>query len=407
MITEVAAAISQVLPILKDPQNVSRIVVSGRQRNQRTPFIRVDIRPVMLKSGLHWQEVSHDGKKDFTKNLGTDEINLEKYINLGFANLLVETNKEEVSIRITKSGQAQITHRQVQGNQSSSTELSHDRGKQRLLPESDQIFTVLGISDHNGKLKPSKTDKFKQVQEFLKNIEYVMQELNLNEIPTKTLKIVDLGCGHAYLTFAAYRYLHLKGFSVEVLGVDERKDSKNRNTAISLELGLAKQVKFEALKISDLNSTSVDIAIALHACDTATDDAIAWAVKNKASAILVAPCCQHDIQKQISKAPSPWNIATRHGILHERLGDIITETVRAQTLRILGFRTEIIEFIAGDHTPKNLMIRAIKTRESKISQGSIKSRSNDDKADLELLLEQWQIKPKLMDLLQVELKELR
>ena len=407
MIVEIDKALSEALPLLKEPQNVRRIVISGRQRNQNPPFIRIDIRPVLLKAGLNWQEVSHDGKKDFTKNLPLNSLDLRGYLDDGFANLIVENHETELTLRVTKSGQAQLNMKKVNTKATQLLELAHDRSKQRLLLESDPIFTHLGISDLDGKLKPSKTDKFKQVQEFLKNIDYVIEQLYSKTEARKSIKVVDLGCGHAYLTFAAFRYLEQKNFNVEVLGVDERVDSRDRNSEIASALGISDKVKFAAQKISDLSLDQVDIAIALHACDTATDDAIAWAVKSGAKAILVAPCCQHDIQRQISQAPKPWAIATRYGILQERMGDIITETVRAQTLRFLGYRTDIIEFIAGDHTPKNLMIRAIKQKDPKMNAVQDSSKTDAGMAELELLIEQWQVKPKLLNLLHEELQQLR
>ena len=407
MIVEIDKALSEALPLLNEPQNVRRIVISGRQRNQNPPFIRIDIRPVLLKAGLNWQEVSHDGKKDFTKNLPLNSLDLRRYLDDGFANLIIENHETELTLRVTKSGQAQLNRKKVNTKATQFVELAHDRSKQRLLLESDPIFTHLGISDLDGKLKPSKTDKFKQVQEFLKNIDYVIEQQYSKVDAHKSIKVVDLGCGHAYLTFAAFRYLEQKNFNVEVLGVDERVDSRNRNSEIANALGISDKVKFAAQKISDLSLDQVDIAIALHACDTATDDAIAWAVKSGAKAILVAPCCQHDIQRQISQAPKPWAIATRYGILQERIGDIITETVRAQTLRFLGYRTDIIEFIAGDHTPKNLMIRAIKQKDSKMNAVQDSSKPDAGMAELELLIAQWQIKPKLLNLLHEELQRLR
>lgn len=402
MITEINEAVAKAEALLTDPLAVQRIVVSGRQRNQTPPFVRIDIRPVLLKAELHWQEVSHDGKKDITKNLKPNELKLAKYLSLGFANLLIETEKLEMSIRITKSRQAQVAQRELDTNLAIERNLSHDRNKERLLDESNEIFIALGISDQEGKLKPSKSDKFKQVQEFLRSIEASLKYLNLKEVHSKPISVVDLGCGHAYLTFAVYGYLKKLGYAVSILGVDEREDSRVRNSEISQNLGISNEMQFKAIKIEDLPTMQVDIAIALHACDTATDDAISWAVKSDAKVILVAPCCQHDLQKQIKEAPSPWDLVTRYGIMHERIGDILTDTIRAQTLRSLGYRTEIIEFIAGSHTPKNLMIRAFSS-----PQVSTSNNKDQDWMELKLLIEQWKVQPKLLDLLHQELNKLR
>ena len=410
MFVDIDQALAKASNLLADPAKVRRIVVSGKQRNLNPPYQRIDIRPVRLKTGLHWQSVSHDGRKDITKNLPLKDLNLHRFFEDGYANLVVENNSQQFNLRITKSGKVEFGLSKATLDSIDETSLSHDREKKRLLSESDQIFKALGITDDKGVLKPSRTDKFKQVQEFLKNIAAVVPEVSQSASNAREIKIVDLGCGHAYLTFAAYQYLKNSGFEVSVLGVDERAESRERNSKLAEQLGISKEVKFEAKLISELADFEVDIAIALHACDTATDDAIAWAVKNNAKALLIAPCCQHDVQKQMKISPQPWLIATRYGILHERLGDIITDSLRAQILRILGYRTEIIEFIAGTHTPKNLMIRAIKA-ESKSQKVRPTTRLNQatlkDFAEYDLMLQQWGITPKLQDLLAAQLDALR
>jgi SAM-dependent methyltransferase len=177
----------------------------------------------------------------------------------------------------------------------------------------------------------------------------------------KPLRITDLGCGHAYLTFAAHQFLMKSGIPVEVTGIDVRPDSRDRNNAIAEKLGITKSINFKAEEISKTTADSADVAIALHACDTATDDAIAWAVNGGAKLLLIAPCCHHDIQKQIDAVPEPWGAMTKFGLMKERLGDLLTDSFRAQILRIVGYRVEVIEFVGGEHTPRNLMIRAVKT----------------------------------------------
>ncbi|MEN9542549.1 MAG: hypothetical protein RL239_202 [Actinomycetota bacterium] len=410
LIAEMEHALAKAATLLVDPTKVRRIVISGKQRNQNPAYQRIDIRPVQLKAGLHWQCVSHDGRKDFTKNIAIEKLNLQSFLYEGYSNLVVETLTQQFNLRITKSGKTEYGLSKLKLDLVEEPSLKHDRDKKRLLAESDPIFSALGISDNEGTLKPSRSDKFKQVQEFLKNIAAVVPEIIQNSATTREIKIVDLGCGHAYLTFAAYQYLKNSGFEVSVLGVDERAESRERNCKLAEQLGISKEVKFEAKLISELANFEVDIAIALHACDTATDDAIAWAVKNNAKALLIAPCCQHDVQKQMKISPQPWLIATRYGILHERLGDIITDSLRAQILRILGYRTEIIEFIAGTHTPKNLMIRAIKA-ESKNQKVRATAQLNQatlkDFAEYDLMLQQWGITPKLQDLLAAQLDALR
>ena len=146
-----------------------------------------------------------------------------------------------------------------------------------------------------------------------------------------------------------------------MVGIDVRKSSRDRNNAIAQSLGIVETAKFLAEEISDTSIDGADIAIALHACDTATDDSIAWAVNHNVPLTLFAPCCHHDIQSQMKVSPEPWSLVTRHGIMRERLGDLITDALRMQLMKIAGYRVEAIEFIGGEHTPRNLMIRAVKT----------------------------------------------
>ncbi|MEY4878501.1 MAG: hypothetical protein RIR72_916 [Actinomycetota bacterium] len=388
MIENLDKALSRAQEVLAIPESIRRICISGRAKGRQPEQVRIDIRPVVLKSGLHWQVVSHDGKRDTTKNLALNELSLSKLFEVGYANILIESTSQEISLRLTKSGEAQLSTKRVELD---AAELSHDRSKERLLSADDEIFIELGISDHSGKLKPSRSDKFIQVQEFLKILSHSLDE---KRDKSQELKVIDLGCGHAYLTLAAHKYLINQGYKVKTLGIDERQESRERNIALVEKLKLSKEISFQATKIAKLELAKVDIAIALHACDTASDDAISWAVKSGVEMILVAPCCHHDIQRQMKQSPAPWNIATKHGIINQRVGDILTDSIRAAVLKILGYRTDIIEFVAGEHTPRNLMIRAFKT-------GAPAQRA--DIEELEQIIAQWKIEPALMVRLKDEL----
>jgi SAM-dependent methyltransferase len=245
-------------------------------------------------------------------------------------------------------------------------ELAHDKKKRRLLDPSDPFLREVGIADNHGVIKPSKMDKYKQVEEFLRLLVPTLTEaIAAGHVRKPTsdqpLRLVDLGCGHAYLTFGAHQYLQAAGIPVSVVGIDVRKSSRDRNKAIAQSLGIVETAKFLAEEISDTSIDGADIAIALHACDTATDDSIAWAVNHNVPLTLFAPCCHHDIQSQMKVSPEPWSLVTRHGIMRERLGDLITDALRMQIMKIAGYRVEAIEFIGGEHTPRNLMIRAVKT----------------------------------------------
>ena len=364
-----------------------RAVLSGRRRNMSVDFERIDIRPVEIKGVLNLQLMQNDGRATTAKNLLPSALEIDQLLNSGYANIMVESTDEAYSIRVTKSGDAQVhtERRALEQN------LSHDKKKDRLLDSNDPFLREVGIADAKGVIKPSRQDKYKQVEEFLRLLSPALNaaiEAGQIHKPTQEnpLRITDLGCGHAYLTFAAHQFLINSGIPVVVTGIDVRSDSRDRNNTIAEKLGITKTITFKAEEISKTTSDSADVAIALHACDTATDDAIAWAVNGGAKLLLIAPCCHHDIQKQIESAPEPWGALTKFGLMKERLGDLLTDSFRAQLLRIVGYRVEVIEFVGGEHTPRNLMIRAVKTD------------AKPEQLDIDRYLEitaQWGVKPVL------------
>jgi SAM-dependent methyltransferase len=370
-----------------DTATFVRAVLSGRRRNMSVEFERIDIRPVEIKGVLNLQLMQSDGRTTTAKNLLPSAIEVDQLLNSGYANIMVESTFEAYSIRVTKSGDAQV-HTEKRALEQN---LSHDKKKDRLLDASDPFLREVGIADAKGVIKPSRQDKYKQVEEFLRLLSPALNAaIDAGQIHKPTadnpLRITDLGCGHAYLTFAAHQFLMNSGIPVVVTGIDIRPDSRDRNNAIAEKLGITKTISFKAEEISKTTSDSADIAIALHACDTATDDAIAWAVNGRAKLLLIAPCCHHDIQKQIDAAPEPWGALTKFGLMKERLGDLLTDSFRAQLLRLVGYRVEVIEFIGGEHTPRNLMIRAVKTD------------AKPEQLDIDRYLEitaQWGVKPAL------------
>lgn len=362
-----------------------RAVLSGRRRNLTPSAERIDIKPVLIKGEEKLQIQSTDGRQVTTKNLSATEINFAELLGQGFANLLAESTSESYAVRISKKDEALVTIGRVKLER----DLTHDRQKQRLLPEDNRIFALLGMQDGHKRIKPSKMDKYRQVEEFLRLLKPTLD----NEVGAQSeISIVDLGCGHAYLTFAVQEYLNSATQKVKVLGVDEREESKRHNDQIANSLGADAQ--FLVAKIADTPAQPVDIAIALHACDTATDDSIAWAVKNSAKVIMLAPCCHHDLQAQIDIAPEPWSLLTRHGVVSERLIDLMTDSLRAQILKLLGYRVDIVEFIGGEHTPRNIMIRAVKTG-VKVDPAEV--------TRYQAMLADWSIRPNLAELLKAEL----
>ena len=381
---DLSRAFAELEEHIKSPDFV-RAVLSGRRRNLAPTAERIDIKPVLLKGEEKLQIQSTDGRQVTTKNLSANEIDFAEFLGQGFANLLVESTTESYSVRISKKDEALVTIGRVKLER----DLTHDRQKQRLLPEDNRIFALLGMHDGHKRIKPSKMDKYRQVEEFLRLLKPTLD----NEVGAQSeISIVDLGCGHAYLTFAVQEYLNSTTQKVKILGVDEREESKRHNDQIANSLGADAQ--FLVAKIADTPAQPVDIAIALHACDTATDDSIAWAVKNAAKVIMLAPCCHHDLQAQIDLVPEPWSLLTRHGVVSERLIDLMTDSLRAQILKLLGYRVDIVEFIGGEHTPRNIMIRAVKTG-VKVDPAEVDR--------YQAMLADWKIAPHLAELLKSEL----
>lgn len=355
-------ALQEVFESIKQTETLVRVVLSGRRRNMEPEHERIDMRPVQLKDGLVIQVSFSDGRQMTSKNYKPSELPFLEFARSGYANFLVEHIGQTLSLRISKKGTPLIST----SKNSLERDVSHDRNKKRLLDPNDPFLREVGIADVNGAIKPSKMDKYKQVEEFLRLLVPTLNDaISAGHVHApsedKPLRIVDLGCGHAYLTFATHQYLKSQGIPVHVTGIDIRPASRDRNNAIARALGIDSTISFLAEEISSTSINEADIAIALHACDTATDDSIAWAINRNVPLTLFAPCCHHDIQAQMKVTPEPWSLITRHGIMRERLGDLITDSLRIQLMKLAGYRVEAIEFIGGEHTPRNLMIRAVKT----------------------------------------------
>ena len=395
MALELDEALSEAAALINDSQKLVRVVLSGRRRNMQTPCERIDIRPVQIKNQLHLQVIENDGRQSTAKNYLPTNFNSNDLLRSGYANILIEQTSGSLSIRISKKGEALVTRTKGINEQL----LSHDRNKNRLLNPNDPFLMEVGISDSKGVIKPSKSDKYMQVEEFLRILAPTLKNaIEAGQIhkPTrdKPLTITDLGCGHAYLTFGAHQYLQAEAIPVSVIGIDIRPKSRDRNIAIAEKLGIEKSIAFRAEEISETTVTKTDVAIALHACDTATDDAIAWAVQSDAKLLFIAPCCHHDLQSQLSEIPEPWSMLTKHGLMKERISDLITDALRAQILRLLGYRVDVIEFIGGEHTPRNLMIRAVKTGAKPDAH---------DVARYKEMIAMWRVKPALAERLENEL----
>ncbi len=257
---------------------------------------------------------------------------------------------------------------------------------------------ALGIADADGKLKPSRQAKYRQVEEFLRLLDSsITDALASGKLRKPTaeepLRIVDLGCGNAYLTFAAQRYLvGVRKLPVQLTGVDVKEQSREHNSAVAAELGVAAEFVVGTIGGVELDPAP-EVVLALHACDTATDEALAQAVAWGAQLVLAAPCCHHDIAAQLRKSPtpSPYAMVTRHGILRERLADTLTDALRASLMRQQGYRVDVVQFVESQHTPRNTMLRAVRTG-GPVKGGSVRKEYDE-------LVDTWAINPKLAELL--------
>jgi SAM-dependent methyltransferase len=346
--TPLTDALAEIRAALLDPDGLRRAVAAGRRRNENPASVRAELRPVALKRGISLQIVTSDGIRPSTRNVPWDDAPaaVDALLAEPFGNWHVETASSTLQLRVTKKGEA-LLHRSAAVTAPVSA--AHDREKRYLLDPGDALFDEIG----------GNAAKRRQVDAFLHSV----KALDVSTMDGGPLRVVDLGCGNAYLTFAAYAYLARSGVDVEVVGVDVREDQRVRNTAIASRLGIGERVRFVAGSIVDAPVGGADLVLALHACDTATDEALARAVDWKARWILAAPCCHHDIAAQLrgSAAPMPYQMMVRQPILRERFADVLTDSLRATLLRLSGYRVEVVEFVDSQHTPRNLLLRAVRT----------------------------------------------
>jgi len=344
-----------------DQNSFIRAVFSGEQKGSSVAWVKVVVRPVELKGKVHWQFSYFDEKKDITKNyLGETSAKVDELLALPFRNIFIESSAGNVQVNFSKKGKPLVSKSKPSD---AKTNLSHDRHKDRLLtPENAAPFLeAIGILTKDGRIKMDMQRKYKQVNEFLRLVDETASFSTWADSP---IHIVDFGCGSGHLTFAMYYYLReVQGLDAHVTGVDIKSELLKQLQAKSEAMGWD-QLKFQVGAIADYESdVAFDIVLALHACDTATDDALAKGIQWNSRVIVCAPCCQHELQAQLSKIPTPKQMLPvfKDGILSERMGDILTDTFRATILRIMGYRTDVTQFVPIEHTAKNLMIRSVKT----------------------------------------------
>ncbi len=341
-----------------------KAVFSGAQRKQVVPWVRVTVQPVLIREETRWQFAYFDGRQDVTKNheaAGAAEA-LDQLLSFAFKNIHVSGTAGSLQVQFTKKGKA-LLHRHAPAAADAPPDLTHDRRKRTILPadEPDAFLQAVGIKTAEGKVRADKRSKFRQINEFLKLVE---QTGVIETIEAEPLRAVDLGCGNAYLSFAVYHYLtHVLGRSATLTGVDVNGRVLQDHAAKAAELGWDGIDFVESTIIDYRAEATPHLVIALHACDTATDEALAQAIGWRSRLIFSSPCCHHHLQAQLSagEPPEPFGPVMFHGILRERLGDILTDSLRALILRLMGYQTRVMEFIDPEHTDKNLMIRAIRT----------------------------------------------
>ncbi|MDB5313600.1 MAG: Methyltransferase domain protein [Gemmataceae bacterium] len=327
------------------------------------PWVRVVLRPVDLRGERHVQFSYFDRTKNVTKNCRETEADgpLTELLDFGFAGIHLSTGGEEIDIRTSKKGKVLLGRRTVEPLAADGPE-RHNRVKDVPLPEgrADRVLEVMGILTADGRVRPTMRAKYTQINEFLKHLTHVFADAGLGSLG-RPVEILDCGCGSSYLTLAAHHYLNdTLGIPARVIGVDVNEEVIRKSTERAGQLG-APGLSFACGRIGTV-AAKPDVVFALHACDTATDDAIAQAVTTGAKLLLSVPCCHHHLNKKIQPVgpAAVLGPVLRHGILRERTADLVTDTFRALALRIMGYRTDVVEFVSPEHTARNLMIRAVR-----------------------------------------------
>ena len=338
-----------------------RATFSGVQKGSFLPWVKVVVRPVELKGQIHLQFSYFSEKQDITKNyLDEAAAQVDELLALPLRNIFVESGIGNIQVNISKKGKALVTETKPS---TAPTDLSHDQQKNKILTAENAapFLKAIAIMTEDGRIKADMQRKVKQINEFLRLVDEVA---SFHTWAGSPIYIIDFGCGSGHLTFAMYYYLReILRIDAHVTGVDIKRELMDQLQAKSEALGWD-QLNFQTGYIADYESdVRPDVVLALHACDTATDDALAKGIQWGSKLIMCAPCCQHELQEQMARIEMPDQLSPifQHGIFFERMGDILTDSFRASILRIMGYRTDVTEFVPIEHTGKNLMIRSVKT----------------------------------------------
>lgn len=339
--------------------------LSSPRGGGETTAPRTVVRPVKLKEGLRYQFESHFANKVLHHNLDEDEAiaQLLEIIGPLYRQGLVKTPDADVQLLFSKKGKATVRKTAVSGREKTAPQ-EHNRKKQRILEEGKPapFLVELGIMTEDGRVHAKKQDKYRQINRFLEMVTDVLDALPRD----RQLKIVDFGCGKSYLTFALYHLLAVEqGRDISVIGLDLKKDVIAFCSDLAEKLGYDK-LQFLVGDIAEYEDLdAADMVVTLHACDTATDAALAKAVGWGASVIMSVPCCQHELFRQVENEVMAPLLS--QGLLKERFAALATDAVRGNLLEVLGYKVNMLEFVDPEHTPKNLLIRAVASPHKELS----------------------------------------
>lgn len=341
------------------------MVISGQKNKSEDKAVKVRIRPVILKNEIEYMVSEFVGRKVLHSNHSAADVKKKiiDYMTEDFKQAQINMTDAAATILSSKSKTLTCKYKKA-GQLKAQRDLSHNRTKKYIIQEGKPVaFMIdLGVMGQDGKIIRTRYDKFRQINRFLEYIEDILPKLDKE----RELTIIDFGCGKSYLTFAMYYYLkELKGYNIRIIGLDLKADVIEHCNELRTRYGYDKLDFYVGDIATYKDVDKVDMVVTLHACDTATDYALAKAVKWGAEVILSVPCCQHEANRTIkSDILSP---VMDYGILKERMAAIVTDAARAKLLTANGYDTQILEFIDMEHTPKNLLIRAVKSSKEDIS----------------------------------------
>lgn len=335
---------------------------------------KIQVRPMRIKDKLMFQFAAYTQKQVFHENLD-EELALERILEYmeEYRQMEILSEGKQIVVLVSKKGKITINKKQRQ-DLKQTQDLSHNRVKKYILEPGTPIpfLQDLGIQSADGKIVNAHYDKFRQINRFLEFIQDIVEELPKD----REAVMIDFGCGKSYLTFAMYYYLHeMRGMDIRIIGLDLKEEVITKCNELRTNYGYEK-LDFFVGDIADYQGVNqVDMVVTLHACDTATDYAIAKAIQWKAKVILSVPCCQHELNQQINcKELEPL---LKYGLIKERISSLITDAIRGNILEDAGYQVQLLEFIDMEHTPKNILIRAVKKTEIE-QKPSQKSQSLED-----------------------------